>query len=95
MNNLYEDGVYMDSDNKAIRILDQFLPDRIFDAHAHIHSDIYAPDIPSPSYGATQYKRDMCPVFGSRQIDMNMIPFPYLCLKDRQNLNQSDHYLME
>ena len=95
MNNLYEDGVYMNSDKKAIRILDQFLPDRIFDAHAHIHSDIYAPDIPSPSYGATQYKRDMCPVFGSRQIDMNMIPFPYLCLKDRQNLNQSDHYLME
>lgn len=94
MKNAYENGVYMESDHEAIHILDQFLPDRIFDAHAHIHDSSYAPVVQIASYGVEQYKRDVCPIVGNRQIGMNLILFPYSCLKDSQNLKQSDDYLV-
>lgn len=94
MNDIYKDRIYTDADHQAIRILDQFLPDRIFDAHAHIFSNSYAPEIGITSYSAEQYRQDMCPIFGNRKIDLNMILFPYASLKNTQHLKKSDDYLV-
>ena len=96
MNTVYEDGILNPSDLEAIRILDQFLPDRIFDAHAHIQDSGYAPGVQLASYGAQQHKQDMLPIFGTtRQLALNMIVMPTPSLLDEKCRMRSDAFLVE
>lgn len=56
---------YTKHDFEAIKILDDFLPDKIFDGHMHISP---YPFCKMEKFGIEDYKRDMAPVFGNRYI---------------------------
>lgn len=58
-----KNGEYTRYDREAAKILDDFLPRKIFDAHCH-------PD------DFTKYLADTEPLFGKRERTVNMIPMP-------------------
>lgn len=60
------------------RILNDFLPDKIFDAHMHLYDASYmnsTEDMPK-SVGLEDYYRQMREVFLNRKISVNIIPYP-------------------
>ncbi|MBQ8140489.1 MAG: amidohydrolase family protein [Clostridia bacterium] len=79
---LKNDIVYERSDREAIRILDDFLPDRIFDAHAHIFDSrfmkgAFSESDAQRSVGLDEYRSAMLPMLSSpRELLVNMIPMP-------------------
>ena len=58
-------SLYNKYDCEAIKILDDFLPDKIFDGHMHIS---LFPFCGKERFGIEEYKKDMTPIFGKRQI---------------------------
>lgn len=80
----YQNGVYNDYDREAAKILDDFLPDRIFDAHAHLYNASFISGMAN-SGGAfsirdhceiPQYMEDMRPLLGERQVRLNIVTTP-------------------
>lgn len=76
---------YRESDDKAIQLLNSFLPEKIFDAHAHLCYKL-SEDGGDPEIKTTdEYIHDMMPLFGDhRTLSANLIPFPYKNLIDEQ-----------
>lgn len=76
------DGVYTAKDLEAAKILDDFLPQKIFDAHAHLYDSSFLKSMdPDGSmaahFGLEEYLQDMNPVFGQkRSVHLNMITYP-------------------
>ena len=58
------------------KILNDFLPDKIFDAHMHLYDQSFCPR--EENVTLDDYYLDVKSVFGSRQVLVNMIPMPTL-----------------
>ncbi len=77
---------YQPQDLEAISVLDGFLPDRIFDAHAHLFDTDFLP----LSYegarcvaDAETYRNAMRPMLSNpREIRLNVIPYPDRSMRD-------------
>ena len=80
----FTNGVYTQYDREAAKILDDFLPDRIFDAHLHLFDSSFTPKMSkgggfnsSPRADFRDYLEFMKPLFGDqRQIRGNFITAP-------------------
>lgn len=85
-------GYLGQSDVEAIKILDSFLPEKLFDAHMHVsHVPIMNREILSFS----DYLSDMRVFLGnSREICANMIPFPTKSVKTDEERKESNDYLL-
>lgn len=64
------------------KILNDFLPDRLFDAHAHLYDSafltkVYPPERKPERFELADYRRDMRKILGfDREFSLNVIPFP-------------------
>ena len=60
------------------KILNDFLPDKIFDAHMHLYNKSYMnPIVGMPDSTTLEgYYHEMKAVFGERDISVNIIPYP-------------------
>ena len=70
---------YKEKDMEAIKILESFLPDKIFDAHAHLYDKSFAPITANyPDDGTFKgYCDVMMPALcNPKEFHMNMITFP-------------------
>ena len=86
--------LYQSTDRDAIRILQDFLPDKIFDAHAHL-SD-YRPMGHALILDFDTYQAEMQPLLcNPKQLRLNVIPFPFKAMADLSAgwLEKSDHFL--
>lgn len=65
-------------------ILNDFLPDKIFDAHAHLYADFFKPNVNGFSENALyeNYNSDMKELLLGREVHANFIPFPTKSCKD-------------
>lgn len=68
-------------DKQAHRILDDFIPDKVYDTHAHLFHEAFTtnrrlkkPDGPVEDFGLERYLRDMQNVVPGRTIHANMLP---------------------
>ncbi len=86
------DRHYSQYDMEAVKILDAFLPDRLFDAHAHL-SHIDLPDRSKTSI--REYLEEMEPLIGKRELKGNYIIHPLTPLKSPRISEESTHYLKE
>lgn len=79
------------------KILNDFLPDKIFDAHAHLFDKVYmAPSSIMPeSITLDDYLSQMQEVFGNRKITVNANPFSSrkILEKDKDYLTLADESL--
>jgi len=100
-----EDGVYSESDLEAAKILNDFLPPRLFDAHAHPYDWSFIPQSHGsgscnalrPRAELRDYLEDMGPLLGGRDVGMNMIPMPDISMGDPKtgNLDASVRFTAE
>ncbi len=97
----FSPDAYTVHDREAICALADFLPEKIFDAHAHIYHDSFAPLAASygaPSAGLQEYCSLMQPLLNRPQtLRLNMIPYVDPLVADRQNgaLQASDRFLLQ
>ncbi len=82
---LVPDGALSRYDLEAAKILDDFLPPRLFDAHFHVLHDQSAWGGPADVRTAEEYFGYMKAMVGSRPLQLNVIPFPFATMKDRKN----------
>ena len=89
----FADGQGSRLDAEAAKILDDFLPAQIFDAHMHMYP-VQSDAVPVPGSvqetfpfcDRTTYWAHMQQLIGpARKISMNIIPFPFPAMKDLQN----------
>ncbi len=88
---------YKEKDLEAIEVLKDFLPDKIFDAHAHIYDEIFAPSIKGMRLDFNQYKADMLRALCEpKEIRANLIVFPEKSLKGEASETRklSDEFLI-
>ena len=71
-------GYYGKYDLEAIKILDDFMPDRIFDAHMHLS---HIPALGKELLDFGVYYDDMAQVFGNRVLRANGIAMPAVKIK--------------
>lgn len=79
----FQNGIYNRYDLEAAKILDDFLPDQIFDAHAHLYDASFVSGMANAGAFSirnrcevTQYLEDMKPLLGSRQVRLNIVTTP-------------------
>ena len=96
-------AVYTKHDYEAIKILEDFLPDKIFDAHAHLYDSAFLPIVHPASNGPSvgdieAYKKAMTPMLCNPSVlRMNIITFPDPSMADPEsgNCKKSDQFLVE
>ena len=88
-------------DLEAAKILNDFLPDRIFDAHAHLFDTALIPSLSVPEServvcGVEEYRAELSQLLGShRQLRLNIIGYPERTMStDRPLLLRSDDFLL-
>ncbi len=91
---------YNEKDMEAIKILEGFLPDRIFDAHAHLYDKSFTlANTSYPDDGTfTGYRDAMMPVLcNPKEFHMNMITFPDRLMQEPSNgtRDASDRFIAE
>ncbi len=75
-----KDYIYNKYDLEAAKILDDFLPQKLFDSHMHIS---HTPNVSSREQATFNYYfDDMRPLIGERELRANAIIFPEVLLKD-------------
>lgn len=92
----FTNGVYNEYDLKAAKILDGFLPDKIFDAHAHLYDISFVPSVDSGENAFTlrrrcevsHYIEDMKTLLGDRKISLNIITAPDASMSDINSVNR-------
>lgn len=80
----FENGVYTQYDFDAAKILNDFLPDKMFDAHAHLYDASFISGMCNGGGAFDMRKRcevsdyieDMRPLIGDREIRLNIITTP-------------------
>lgn len=93
--------VYSDYDRRAAAILDDFLPEKLFDAHMHIYRGAFMQQMFRGREPADllpeEYFHDMQPLLGNRDIRLNMIVWPDSCMADPATgaLAMSDAFLLQ
>ncbi len=78
---LKESIEYTPCDIEALKILEDFLPDKIFDAHMHLYDSSFLPSVfekgADKYVGVETYKKVMMPLLGNpKEFKMNIIPYP-------------------
>ncbi len=88
------------SDAEACKILNDFLPDRIFDTHAHLFDTDMMPALTGNTErvvcGWEKYQQEMTPLLcNPRQLRINAIVFPDGKMADRSNglIEKSDAFI--
>ena len=74
-------GKYTEADREAIKKLDAFLPDKIFDAHMHISNFPFGG---MEYFGFREYYEDMLPLFSGRSVRCNALVAPCKELKSKE-----------
>ncbi len=95
--------LYTNDDWDGIKKLEGFLPDKIFDAHAHLLDTVFMPQTQEPGadrliLDAKTYQKEMLPMLGNpKELRINGIVFPDKGMGDRESglLQQSDAFLAE
>lgn len=76
-----KNGVYSQYDLEAAKILNDFIPEKIFDAHMHHNMLSQRKDPDSDDF--SEYKKDFLPLFGENRTQrINLIPFPEAGMSD-------------
>ena len=89
--------IYSQNDFEAIKILKNFLPDRIFDAHAHLFNTDFTPSLlKSAGHGLNldleKYIEEMTPVLcNPKKLNLNIIGYP----DAKGDIAKSDAFLVE
>lgn len=77
------------------KIINDFLPDKLFDAHMHLyHKDYMIGD--KETYTLERYHKEVSETIGNRQISANIIPYPTkkaVLVNDDSVLNFTDEFL--
>lgn len=100
---LINEPVFKESDMEALKILEQFVPDKVFDAHAHLYDSDFLPGVCSSkeesSVGdVTSYIKSMLPLLGDPSVlKLNAISYPDKSMADfnGENIEKSDRFLFE
>ena len=83
---------------EALKILEEFLPDKIFDAHAHIYDNRNMPGSGSEDfYTPASYRKDMAQILGNPSvIKLMAIPMPHKTMGDPSSdtLAKTDAYIL-
>lgn len=86
-------------DLEAMKILNDFLPRKIFDAHAHLYNQTFMASInPGITYTVEDYIQDMGPMLCNPEtLRLNIITFPDRSMSDPKldTLAQSDAFLID
>ena len=90
-------------DSEAAKRLADFLPDKIFDAHAHLFDTAHLPSIRGGldydlRLDIDTYKREMSPLLlDPKELRLNVIAFPDAAMKwpDSPELRDSDRFIVE
>lgn len=86
----FQNGVYSQYDLEAAKILNDFLPDHIFDVHAHLYDSSFVSGMCN-SGGAfairdrcevKEYVEDMAPLLGNRPVRLNIVTTPDAAMVD-------------
>ena len=91
---------YNQSDIDAGKILNDFLPDKIFDAHAHLFDTAFMPsltkDYPRLIGNWELYQKEMTPVLCNRTVRLNAVTYPDAAMADRSSglIEKSDEFLL-
>lgn len=90
---------YNASDAEAGKILNDFLPNRIFDAHAHLLETALMPNYDggeSLQFGWERYKEEMSLLMCNRQLQINALAFPHGEMADRSNglISRTDAFII-
>lgn len=86
--------IFGEHSEETAKILSDFMPRRIFDAHMHIsHITSVSPYISEENKAIDDYKRDMKAMFGDIDFACNAIVFPLPPLKDMAELEKSTKHL--
>lgn len=99
---MYENGVYTQTDLEVMSVLSDFLPDQIFDAHAHLYDNqflkvLHPQGSPRQYYGVDEYIRDTTPMLmNPRELALNIITYPDPSMADPNNDSKalSDAFLV-
>ena len=92
------DGIYNRYDLEAAKILDDFLPDEIFDAHAHLYDSSFVSGMANGG-GAfslrdrcevSDYLEDMRPLLGNRKVSLNIVTTPDEAMTDPKGQARKD-----
>ena len=81
---IMQNGVYNNYDLEAAKILSDFLPDKIFDAHAHLYDASFVSGMANGGgafsirdhCGVSEYLEDMQPLLGNRPVTLNIVTTP-------------------
>lgn len=91
----FPNGVYSQHDMEAAKILNDFLPERIFDAHLHLFDSSFAPTISrgggfnvSERADFQDYLHFMKPLLGEREIRGNFITAPDVSMTEPDSPNR-------
>ena len=85
-------NLYNKYDYEAIKMLDDFLPDKIFDSHMHIS---LFPFCGKERFGIEEYKKDMTPIFGQRYIRGMALVAPTEELKNSVGYSNTLNFFLE
>lgn len=83
---------YGQHDFEAAKILDDFLPSKLFDSHMHI-SHVPALGVDKPLC-FSDYMRDIRHLIGNREIHVNMIPAPTKAVNDMEQRTKSRDFIV-
>lgn len=95
---------YTNQDYEAIKILEDFLPDKMFDSHAHLFDMSFLPktDVDfqdrTLKAGIEEYKKAMIPMLcNPEKLRLNIITYPDATMSEKgsQTLKASDEFLVE
>lgn len=78
-----QNGVYNAYDLEAAKMLDSFLPDKLFDAHAHLYDASFVSGMANAGAFSirnlcevSHYLEDMKPLVGDREVHLNIVTTP-------------------
>lgn len=91
-------GVFNSYDLEAAKILDDFLPDEIFDAHAHLYDSSFVSGMANgggafslrSSCEVSHYLEDMRPILGDRSITLNIVTTPDASMTEPKSQARKD-----
>ena len=83
---------YTECDLEAIRILDDFLPERIFDAHMHVSPYPFGG---AERFGIDDYVKDTAPIFSSRHVRCAALLAPTNELKTKEGTEGAVGFLWD
>jgi len=93
-----DDCVLSESDLRMIQALRDFIPSKIFDAHAHLYDSAYLPNLSKddalfkafgPVTGMDEYQRFQSPLYpGLERLRLKLISMPDASMSDRSNGNR-------